>query len=150
MEVEPAANEIGGDVRLEIGEGQDEIGLQREDLVDIRRGKGADARLLTASLRRAHNIAGDPDDAVLLAEQIQRFDGLFGKADNSSRRKHRTPRARVGSYFSVNFPAASASAPANCSRNLRLRYCSPPRHSAQQSEVDVVADVIRPGDDAVI
>src|SRR5437899_2295108 len=36
MDVEPAANEIGGDVRLEIGERQDEIGLQGEDLVDIR------------------------------------------------------------------------------------------------------------------
>ena len=39
----------------------------REDLVDIRRGEGADARLLAASPWRAHDIAGDPDDAVLLA-----------------------------------------------------------------------------------
>jgi hypothetical protein len=34
MEVEPTADEVGGDVRLEIGECQDEIGSQCEDLVD--------------------------------------------------------------------------------------------------------------------
>ena len=26
----------------------------------------------------AGDIVGDPDDAILLAEQINRFDGLFG------------------------------------------------------------------------
>jgi hypothetical protein len=81
MDVEPAANEIGGDVCLKIGERQDKIGRQREDLVNIRRGEGAYAWLLAASLRRAQDIAGDPDDAVLLAEQIQRPNRLFGQAD---------------------------------------------------------------------
>ena len=37
VHLDPAANEIGGDVRLEVGERQQEIGLQREDLVDGRR-----------------------------------------------------------------------------------------------------------------
>ncbi|MBV8590731.1 MAG: hypothetical protein JO212_11870, partial [Acetobacteraceae bacterium] len=36
VHLDPAANEIGGDVRLEVGERQQEIGLQREDLVDGR------------------------------------------------------------------------------------------------------------------
>ena len=45
MDVESTANEIGGDVRLEIGERQDEIGLQRQDLVDVRRSKRTHARL---------------------------------------------------------------------------------------------------------
>ena len=88
MNVEPAANEVGRYVCLEVGERQDEIGLQRENLVDIRRGEGAYAWLLTASLWRAHNIAGDPDDAGLLAEQVQPLNSLFGKADNSARWKH--------------------------------------------------------------
>jgi hypothetical protein len=61
-----------------IGECQDEIGLQGEDLVDIRRREGAHAWLLAASLWGTHDIAGDADDAVLLAEQIERLDGLFG------------------------------------------------------------------------
>jgi hypothetical protein len=68
MQVESATDKIGGDVCLEIGECHNKIGLQREDLVDVRRGEGANARLLTASLRRADNVAGDPDNAVLLAE----------------------------------------------------------------------------------
>src|SRR6202011_5734263 len=35
-------------------------------------------------------IAGDADDAVLLAKQIQRFDSFFGEADDSARREHQT------------------------------------------------------------
>jgi hypothetical protein len=46
------------------------------------------AGLLAARLWRAHDIAGDPDDAVVLAEEVQRFDRLFCEADNSVRRKH--------------------------------------------------------------
>ena len=68
----------------------DEVGPW--DLVDIRRGEGADAWLLAASLRRPHDIAGDPHDAVLLTEEVQCLDGLFGKADNSARREHKTSR----------------------------------------------------------
>jgi hypothetical protein len=36
VDVEPAADQISDDIRLEIGEGQDEVGLECEDLVDIR------------------------------------------------------------------------------------------------------------------
>src|SRR5215472_1707392 len=35
VDVEPAADQIGGDVGLEVGEGQDEVGRQRQDFVDI-------------------------------------------------------------------------------------------------------------------
>ena len=68
MDIEPTADEIRGNLGLEIGERQDKIRPQGEDLVDVRRREGAHARFLAASLRRAHNIAGDADDAVLLAE----------------------------------------------------------------------------------
>jgi hypothetical protein len=74
VHLDPVANEIAGDARLEIGERQDEIGLQREDLVDVRRREGAHARLLAASLRRAHDVAGDANYAVLLAEYRSRSD----------------------------------------------------------------------------
>jgi hypothetical protein len=40
VQVESAANQIGGNVGLEIGECQDKIGLQGEDLVDVRRREG--------------------------------------------------------------------------------------------------------------
>jgi hypothetical protein len=55
--------------------------------------------------------------ATRFVNLIKRLDGLFGKADYSLRRKHRTPRARIGRYFSVNFPAASTSVLPHCSRN---------------------------------
>jgi hypothetical protein len=88
MDIKPPANEIRGNVRLEIRERQDEVGLQGQNLVDVRRREGTPAQLLTASPWRRNNIARDPGDAVLLAEQIQRLDGLFGEADNSAGRKH--------------------------------------------------------------
>src|SRR6516162_5048007 len=47
-----------------------------------------DPRLLPTGLRRTNDIAGNPDDAVLLAKQIERLDSLFGEADNSCRWRH--------------------------------------------------------------
>jgi hypothetical protein len=35
MDVESVANEIGGDVCLKVGEGQDEVWLEGEDLADV-------------------------------------------------------------------------------------------------------------------
>ena len=90
VDVEPVANEIGDDVGLEIGEGQDEIGLQGENFVDIRRDECAHAWLFAASVWWAHDIPRDTDNSVLLAEQVQRLDGFFGEADNSARREHST------------------------------------------------------------
>ena len=48
----------------------------------------AETRLLLARLRRPHGIAGDADDAVLLAQKIERFGGFLGEADDARRRKH--------------------------------------------------------------
>ena len=79
----------------------DEVGLHREDLVDVRRREGAHAWLLAARLRWAHDVTGYPDDAVLLAEQINRFDGLFVKTNDSAWRKH-GPRVR-SAYPQGNF-----------------------------------------------
>ena len=93
MQAEPVANERGSDICLEIGERQDEVGAQGKDLVDVRRGEGTDPRLLPAGLRRTNDIAGNPDDAVLLAKQIERLDSLFGEADNSCRWRHVRSRA---------------------------------------------------------
>ena len=83
----PATNEVGDDVGLKIGEGEHQIRLQRQDLWNVRGDEGRHPRLLAAHLRRPHRIAGDADDAVLLAEQIQRLDGLFGEADDPAGRE---------------------------------------------------------------
>ena len=81
----PCADQVGHDVGLQIGEGQHQIGLEREDFRDVGADEGGDARLLLAHLRRAHRIAGDADDAILLAEEIERLDGFLGQADDAAR-----------------------------------------------------------------
>jgi len=56
----------------------------------------ADVKALTRGFSRrasAHDIAGNPDDAVLLAEQVERLDGFFGEADNSTRQTSRPLKA---------------------------------------------------------
>ena len=52
-----AADEIGDDIRLKIGEGENEIGFQRQDFFNIGRSEGADARFFAPRNRRAHRIA---------------------------------------------------------------------------------------------
>jgi hypothetical protein len=111
MGIEPTANEIRGNVRLEIGECQDKIGLQGEDLVDIRRREGTYARLLAASLWWTHDIPGDTHDAVLLPEQVQRLDGLFGEADNFGLAG--TPKTLTYSR-SPTYPIGQTPAPQSC------------------------------------
>src|SRR4029079_15568944 len=81
------AHQIGDDVSLQIGERQHQIGLERENFRNVRGDEGGDPRLLAADLRRSHRVAGDTDDAVLLAEQIQRLDGLFSQADDPAGRE---------------------------------------------------------------
>ena len=78
---------IGDDAGLQVGESQHEIGLERQNLRNVRGNEGGNPRLLAADLRRPHRIAGDADDAVLLAEQIQRLDGLFGEANDPAGRE---------------------------------------------------------------
>ncbi len=80
-------NQVGCDLGLQIGEGEHEIGLERQDLWNVRGDEGRYPRFLAADLRRTHRIAGDADDAVLLAEQIQRLHGLFGQADDPAGRE---------------------------------------------------------------
>jgi hypothetical protein len=76
------ANERCCDIGLKIGESQDEIRFEIEDLRDIGGGKGRDPRLLTSRSWRANNIAGDADDARFLAEKIKGLDGFLGKAND--------------------------------------------------------------------
>ena len=87
VDVDPGADEIGDDAGLQVGEGEHQIRFQCQHFWDVRRDEGRHPRLLTPHLRRADGIAGDADDAVLLAEQIERFDRLFGQADDAAGRE---------------------------------------------------------------
>src|ERR1700676_2837443 len=80
-------DQVGDDVRLQIRESQHQIRLQREDFRNVRRDERRNPRLLAPHLRRATPLARDPDDPVLLAEQIQRLDGFLGEADDPAGRE---------------------------------------------------------------
>ena len=81
------AHQIGNDVRLQVRERQHQVGLERENFRNVGGDECGHPRLLAAHPRRPHRIAGDADDAILLAEQIQRLDGFFGEADDSAGRE---------------------------------------------------------------
>ena len=80
-------DEISDDIGLQVGEGEHQIRLQRQDLWNVGGDEGRYPRLLAADLWRPHRIAGDTDDAILLAEQIERLHGLFGEADDPAGRE---------------------------------------------------------------
>jgi len=95
------------------------LGTPMRKAFTFRAGDGGHSRLFSASLRRTHDIAGDADDAVLLAEQVEGLDGLFGEADNSARRKHRDTRAEPESQVTPS------------SRRLSSRFIAKPRQQVK-------------------
>ena len=87
-----ALDEIVGDLGLQIGERQDQIRLERFDLFVARVQERRDLRFLTR-LRRTDGVAGDADDTIAFAEEIQRLGGFFSEADDAFR-KHLPRRTR--------------------------------------------------------
>src|SRR5689334_13558349 len=82
------ANERCCNIGLKIGESQDEIRFEIEDLRDVGGGERRHSWLLASRSWRANDIAGDADDAGFLTEEIKGLDGLLGKANDPLRRKH--------------------------------------------------------------
>ena len=82
MDGDAGLGQLAHDVGLQVGEGQHQVGLERQDLVEPRRGEGADPGF-RPHLGRPHGVARDADDAVLLAQQIERLDRLLGEADQA-------------------------------------------------------------------
>jgi hypothetical protein len=82
------ADQLGGDVGLQVGKCEHQIRLQIQNLVDLRRGECDHLGFLPPCLGRADGIAADADDAVLLAEQVERLDGLLGETDDALRNGH--------------------------------------------------------------
>ncbi len=64
-------DQIADDIALKIGEGQDQIRLQREDPLQLERREAADASLLARGFR-APRGAGDADDPITGAQQERR------------------------------------------------------------------------------
>ena len=89
-----ALDEVVGDVGLQIGEREDQIRLERLDLLVAGVQERRDLRLLTR-LRRTHGVAGDADDTIALAEEVQRLGGFFGEADDAFREHEIRLRLRL-------------------------------------------------------
>src|SRR5262249_49313139 len=89
MDRDVAADQLGGDVGLQVGEGENEVGLERKDFFKVGGDERRHPRLLPAHPRRPHRVAPDADDAPLLAQALKRLHGLFGEADDAFGRKHR-------------------------------------------------------------
>ena len=87
MHRDARAHQLSRDVGLKIGEGEHEVRRERQDLRDVGGDEGGNPFLLAPDLRRPHRIAGDADDAVLLAEQVQGLHSFLGEADNAAGRE---------------------------------------------------------------
>src|SRR5262249_60254930 len=69
-------------------EGEHEVGLEREDFLELGGDEPRPPRFLLAHPRRTPRVARHADDAPLLAEEIERLHGLFGEADDALGREH--------------------------------------------------------------
>jgi hypothetical protein len=87
MNGDAGARQLCGDLGLQIGEAQHKVRIECEDLRHIGRDERGHPRLFAPHLRRPHRIAGNADDAILFAEQIQRLHGLFREADDPAWRE---------------------------------------------------------------
>ncbi len=124
MHIDIGADQFGDDIGLQIGEGQHQIGLKREDFRHVSGDEGGNARLFLAHPRRPHRVAGHADNAALFAEEIERLHGFLGQADDSLGREHRAI---------IHRPLMSAG-PATPSKSRRARY-----NRAREGEETVMA-----------
>jgi hypothetical protein len=88
------ADERGGDVRLQVGESQHEVGLQGDDPIDLGARERRDARLLAPRPWRPHGEARDADDAPVLRQEVERLGRLLGQADDAVRKVQRCVHGR--------------------------------------------------------
>src|SRR6202022_2285458 len=109
MNGDAGADQIGDDISLQIREGENEVRLERQDFWNVRRDKCRYPRLLAPDLRRPHRVAGDADDPVLLAEQVQGLHGLFGETHDPAGRElmHDGRMSNYGPVVTVILPRKS-------------------------------------------
>ena len=97
-------------------------------------GESADLRFLAARLRRPHGKAGNADDAVGLAQRVERFGRLLGEADDTARPGHFSFHLDVNTagFTDTNFGDNRINSTANAQRAHQARStsrCRPPGSS---------------------
>ena len=90
---EAAPYQFRREIRLQIGERQHQIRLERLNLVEPRVDERRHFRFLPR-LRRPHGVARYADDAVSLSEEVQRFGRLFRQTDDSLGVTHRSVKTK--------------------------------------------------------
>src|SRR5205807_4834648 len=76
------ADQVPHDIGLEVGKREDQIWLERENLVEPERRESADLRLL-ARVRRPARRTRDADHPLAGADEIRDLDRLRGQADHA-------------------------------------------------------------------
>ena len=121
------ADQFGDDVGLQIGKGQHQVGLEREDLRHVGGDEGRDARLFLAHLRRPHRVAGHADDAA----RPRRGDRASPRSPRSGRRfaragtwRQHTPSARRQADSNSTPPVAITRPPSSRTTRVAMRFTS--------------------------
>ena len=80
--------ERGGDVGLQVGKRENKVRVKSEDLRDIGRREGRYPGFFLSHALGPDGISRYPYDAAFFTQQIERFDRLFGQADDAFWGKH--------------------------------------------------------------
>lgn len=83
MHLYAPAYEISRNIGLEIGEAQDQIGFQGENLVQFCARECGNLGFFLACSCRPDGETGDPNDSMILFEKIQCLGGLLSKTDDT-------------------------------------------------------------------
>ena len=110
-------DQLRADLRLEVREGQHQIGLEVEDAIGAKRGEAADLQL-SSSLGRAMRGAGNADHALAGTEGIADLDVLGRQADDAP--------GKVGRRLAIHAALTSPRRSARCRATPRwkARYAS--------------------------
>src|SRR6185369_12491014 len=84
-DLDPGSDQFARDVGLDVGKADDEVGLELEDLADLRARERRDLGLFPARARRPYGESRDADDAPLFADRVEDLSRLLGQADDALR-----------------------------------------------------------------
>src|SRR5579859_7245586 len=85
VHLDPPPHQVRGDVRLQVRETEHQVRFQGRDLVQLGARESRDLGFLPPRLWRAHREPRYPNDAVLLAQEIDGLRGLLGETNYSLR-----------------------------------------------------------------
>ena len=130
-----ALAQLGAQRGLEIGEAQDEVGLQVEDLVEVGVEETRHTRLL-ARLLGPHGVAAHANDEVAHPEAVECLGRLLGEADDPagipwgvvkehSRRRYTAASSRVGTGTQCSRTSRRAASDLYASESASVHTRSP-------------------------